>query len=348
MDRLKILLGSSPFFTVPPKNYGGLEAVVGNLFQGLVKLGHKVILYAPRGSLIPPRGFLYESGEPIDTVQVDWMKAEEDMYNDKFFQLLNEVDIASCHNWFGMEYKAKQKGISTKITHTMHGHINTEWWCKTKPPFKLNFITLSKFMQVAAKNVGIESQYCYNGIDLDKYPYQEEKGDRLLFVGRLDSFKRPHIVIEIAKKMDLGLDIVGGSFVADVQYMNSIKQACDGSQIILHLDATQEEKTKLYQNAKAVIFPSKMGEPFGLITVEANSCGTCVISSKDGAIPEIIEEEVTGFTCDTVDEMCLAVKKVNLIKPENCRKRVEQYFSREIMAQNYERLYREILEEREW
>jgi len=344
---MNIALISSPFFTVPPSKYGGLEMIVWDLAHGLIKLGHKVVIFAPKGSQVPSNGFVYETGEPIDTVNVDWLKAEEDMwkvYKDK----LKDFDIVHGHNWFGFEYAFKLENIKYKVLHTHHGHINQDWWCKTKPPYKLNFITLSKFMQAEAKTQGIESQYVYNGIDLNKYPYQENKGDRLLFVGRLDSLKRPHIAIEIAKKMNLGLDIVGGSFVNDLNYLNQIKQQCDGNQIKLYLNATQEEKVKLYQNAKCVIFPSKMGEPFGLIVPEGSACGTAIIGSRDGAIPETIENGINGFVCDTVDEMCFAVERINEIKPESCRKRVEQNFTLEIMTKNYERFYREALEGKEW
>ena len=347
MNKLKIALISTPFFGVPPPKYGGLELIVWDLACGLIKLGHKVVIFAPKGSQIPPKGFVYETGEPLNTVQVDWLKVEEDMwkiYKDK----LCEFQIVHGMNWFGFEYASKEHYKNVKFCHTHHGHISPDWWCKNKPPFKLNFITLSKFMQGAAKNVGIESQYCYNGIDLDKYPYQERKGDRLLFVGRLDSFKRPHIAIEVAKKMNLGLDIVGGSFVADVNYMNSIKQQCDGSQIKLHLDATQEEKTRLYQNAKAVIFPSKMGEPFGLVGIESLACGTPVIASNDGGIPESIIDGKVGFICQSIEEMIEAVKRIDKISHIECHEWVIENFSQEVMSQNYLKLYEKILSGEEW
>jgi glycosyltransferase involved in cell wall biosynthesis len=130
--------------------------------------------------------------------------------------------------------------------------------------------------------------------------------------------------------------------------MDSIKAACDGTQIRLHLDASHEEKVYLYQNARAVIFPSAMGEPFGLIVPEAGSCGSAVIGSRDGAIPETIEEGVTGFICDTVEQMIEAVKKTDAISPQACRKRAEQKFSRQAMAENYIKLYRRMLKGDEW
>jgi len=127
-----------------------------------------------------------------------------------------------------------------------------------------------------------------------------------------------------------------------------VKPHCDGEQIVLHTEAPHELKVRLLQDAKALIFSSAMKEPFGLVLVEANSCGTPVIGSRDGAIPELLHDDVNGYVCDSVDEMVEAVRKIDTIKPENCRKLVEQNFSRAIMSQRYLDLYRSILSGDEW
>lgn len=345
--KLRVGLVSTGFFGLPPKGYSGLEMVVWNLACGLAELGHEVSLFAPEGSLTPPGGHLFSIGPPLQGVQVDWLGSEKNAFFNAVNQHYEGLDIVHGHNWFGFEYLLKNNP-KNKVCHTHHGGLNGDWWLKSKPPYKLNFIAVSDWMTKVYASQGVTSKFVWNGIDLGQYPYQEKKGDRLLFVGRLDSFKRPHIAIEIAKKMGLGLDIVGGSFVNDIPYMNSVKEACDGNQIKLHLDASQEEKTYLYQNARAVIFPSKMGEPFGLIVPEAGSCGTAVIGSRDGAISETIEEGVTGFVCDTVEQMIEAIKKADTISPLACRQRVEKLFSRQVMAKGYEGLYRKILSGEEW
>jgi glycosyltransferase involved in cell wall biosynthesis/predicted SAM-dependent methyltransferase len=344
--KFKIGLISTQFFGLPPKGYSGLEMVVWDLAAGLSELGHSVTLFAPEGSKPPQNGKVVFTGPPLSSVNTNWSQSEANVWNIVIGNC-SDLDLLHGHNWFGFEYMAKEVP-SNKICHTHHGHLNTDWWCRAKPPYKLNFIAISQFMKKEYESLGIPSEYVYNGIDLNRYPYQEKKGDRLLFVGRLDSFKRPHIAIEIAKKMGMGLDIVGGSFVSDVPYMDSIKAACDGTQIKLHLDASHEEKVYLYQNARTTIFPSLMKEPFGLIVPETGSCGTPVVGSRDGAIPETIEEGVTGFVCDTVDQMIEAVKKADTISPQACRKRAEEKFSRRIMAENYAKLYQRMLKGDEW
>lgn len=346
-DKLKVALLSTPFLTVPPRNYGGLERIVADTAYCLAKEGHDVTVFCPSGSHVEGCETIY-FGEPIDSVHCDWLGEEQKAANIVADKILNDgYQIVHGMNWFGFEYALKTRKTDLKCLHTHHGWLDMNWWGNTKPPFPTNLVAVSNHMRSIYKEQGFDSRVVYNGIPIEEYPYQRRKGDRLLFVGRLDSFKRPHIAIEVAKKTNRGLDIVGGSFVHDVNYMESIKKECDGKQIKLYLDADQKVKVELYQNAKAVLFPSEMGEPFGLITPEANCCGTSVIASRDGAIPEVLQDGVTGFVCDNVDQMIDAVRKVGKIKPKDCRKNGER-FSRENMAGEYAKKYQEILEGQEW
>lgn len=360
--KLKIALISTPFLRTPPDSYGGLELIVANLAEALAKMGHEVTVFAAEGSKV--EGCKVVSfGPPTLKVQVDWLEAEWKAYN-VYRDMLEDFDIIHGHNWFGFEYAAKARNPKLKVLHTHHGHLNLEWWGRSKPPFKLNLVAISKWMSKAYKALGFESQYVYNGINLDKYPFQKEKGDRLLFVGRIDRFKQPHVAIEVARKLGLGLDVVGGTFVQDPDYLREIRSMCDGRQVRFYPDAPHELKVKLLQNAKALLLPSKMGgEPFGLVAVEAMSCGTPVVALNDGAIPEVVREG--GIVCDVydvhfskdgpfvrvkrnpVDALVEAVEKVDSVKPSDCRRNAER-FSREAMAENYVKLYRDILAGSEW
>lgn len=358
---LKIALISSPMLTCPPTAYGGLEQIVFDLACSLTEMGHKVVLFAPKGSKVPPKGFLMECGEPRLKVQTDWLSAEREMW--KLYEThLHDFDIIHSHDWFGFCYATKAQHPSLNVTHTHHGGLNMEFWGKAKPSFNLNLIGISKWMTDVYASQGFEAKYCYNGIELEKYPYKPEKGDRLLFVGRISSFKQPHVAIEVAQRLKMGLDIVGGTFVDDPNYLSQIRNMCDGKDWVFHPDASHEEKIRLMQDAKALIFPSCMGEPFGLVAVEAMSTGTPVVALNDGAIGEVVKEG--GVVCDVyqktltqkgisyntkkdpVDALVEAVRGLN-VQPVEARKNAER-FSREHMASQYERLYREILSGSEW
>ena len=327
---------------------GGLERVVYDLCCGLTELGQKVVLFAPRGSQVPPKGFLVETNEPVlkygtDWGKVDWFEMEKkayEVYKDK----LKDFDIVHSHNWFHFPYMAKMENPSLKVCATHHGGLGF----KTKPCEKMNLIAISRFMaEVYARQLNTHVHFVYNGIDLDAYPFKKEKGDRLIYVGRFVPFKQPHLAIEVAKRLGMGLDLVGGAY-EEPYFSQQVKPHCDGKQIVLHMEVPHEEKVRLLQNARALLFPSRMGEPFGLVAIEANSCGDPVVALRDGAIPEVVLEGVNGFVRDDMNGMVEAMRRVDEIKSENCRAIVERNFSRKIMAGRYLDLYRKILAGEEW
>jgi glycosyltransferase involved in cell wall biosynthesis/predicted SAM-dependent methyltransferase len=353
LDRIKngpldIGLISTAFFGCPPPGYSGLEQVVWDLACGLSELGHNVRLFAPEGSQTPPNGELVVTTKALNTVGVDWIEAEANI-NNVVATYCRNLDILHGHNWFGMEYNFH--GTGPKICHTHHGHLNPQWWLASKPPYKLNFIAISKWMKSQYEAQGIQSEYVYNGIDLSRYTYQETKGDRLLYVGRISRFKQPHIAIGMAKALNVGLDIVGGTFVDDENYLKMVKDLCDGKQITFNPDVTHDVKVKFMQNAKCLLFPSAMGEPFGLVAAEAMACGTPVIALNDGAISEVVNNDSTGYICKDTTEM---IEKYKLLIASDrnwanaCRTRSLTMFSRKIMAENYVKLYRKMLAGEEW
>jgi len=347
-EELKIAVLSTPFLKSPPDHYGGLEVVTANLAAGLAELGQNVTLFAAKGSKSIGDYEIFETIDPVfdfgtDWGKIDWYETEKAHY-ETFKDRLKEYDIVHGHGWWAFEYLAKRDGLASHVCHTHHGGLN---W-KSKPLDKMNLIAISKFMaETYSRQLGTHVTWVYNGIDLDAYPYKAVKGDRLIYVGRFVSYKQPHVAIQVAKKLGMGLDLVGGAY-EEPYFSEQVKPHCDGEQIVLHTEAPHELKVRLLQDAKAMIFASAMKEPFGLVLVEANSCGTTVIGSRDGAIPELLLDGVNGFVCDSVDEMVEAVRKIDTIKPENCRKLVEQNFSRAIMSQRYLDLYRSILAGEEW
>ena len=342
---MKIALISTPLLTCPPRRYGGLEQIVYDLGVEIIKLGNKVVLFAPKGSHLES-GFVCETGVAPEKVEVDWLKLEIDAYK-KYCSVLQDFDIGQGHNWFGCEYLYKSEHTNAHVCHTHHGGL---LW-RTKPPNvdKMNLIAISDWMRRVYESQGWTSKVVYNGIDLEKYPYKQDKGDRLLFVGRISKLKRPDVAIEVVKQVNMKLDIVGGTFVEDQNYVQNIRQLCESNNFGFYPDASPEKKIELMQNAKCLLFPSNMGEPFGLVPVEAMSVGTPVVAWDDGAVKEIIKNDSTGFVVPkTVENMVEVIKKIESIKPINCRRLVEQNFTRKIMAEKYLSMYNNILSGSEW
>lgn len=351
-EKLRIAIVSTPFFGVPPQKYGGLEQIVWDLAESLDELGHLVTLFAPEGSNTPKCGSLVVTGPAIETVGVNWFNEEEKRYR-KWKDIISSdsFDIVHDHTWYAFSYLHKINNNKLRVIHTHHGGY--QW--DTPPPFlKPNLVSISKYMKqyteqyFKQKGFPIQSEYVYNGINLDKYPFQHSKTDHLLFVGRLSTFKQPHLAVEIARKTNHSLDIVGGTFVDSQEYINQLDKMIENDPTIsIYKNASRELKIEKMQNAKALLFPSKMGEPYGLVAVEAMACGTPVIALNDGAISEVVIHNKTGFICNNAQEMITAMGKIHEIRPEDCRARAEQ-LSCKVMAENYVELYYKMMKDCDW
>ena len=344
MRHLKIGILSTPLIECPPKTYGGLERVNYDLCNALSQMGHKVILYAPTGSVKPEKAYLYETGNPTG-LKCNWLQEEQNMW-DKVKHTFGDLDIIHGSNWFGMEYASKREHPEYKCCHTHHGGMDMNWW--GNPPFKLNIISISKWMEKVYESQNCKARYVYNGIDLDLYPYKENHGERLMFLGRIDPIKAPHVAIQVAEQTKTPIDIVGGtSFVQDMNYVQQIKTACERSPYANFVgEVDHATKMKYLQEAKALLIPSQFGEPFGLVVIEALACGTPTIALNDGALGEIITPDV-GAVCNSVGELKQAVNRIDTFSPQDCRKRAE-VFSKERCAEAYLERYKQVLDGDEW
>lgn len=352
-EKLRIALISTPFFGVPPQKYGGLEQIVWDLAETLDELGHETTIFAPEGSKATKNGKLVVTGPSVETVGVDWFEEEKKRYN-VYKDIINpeKFDLIHDHTWYAFTYLLKQKYPNLNVLHTHHGHMGWE----TAPPFpKPNLVAISDFMKKSTiqyfsqRGYNIDCQYVRNSVNIQKYIFHSKKTDRLLFVGRLSAFKQPHISVEVARKTNHKLDIVGSTFADSHEYINQLEKLIYGDpNMSIFKDVDNDVKIEKMQNAKALIFPSKMQEPAGLVSIEAMSCGTPVIAFNDGAISEYVIHGKTGYICNNVQDMIDAVNKIGMIRPEDCRKHVEDNFSRLKMAEEYIKLYQRILDNNEW
>jgi glycosyltransferase involved in cell wall biosynthesis len=106
----------------------------------------------------------------------------------------------------------------------------------------------------------------------------------------------------------------------------------------------EADKQEFLGEALALLFPVDWPEPFGLVMIEALACGTPVIARPCGSVPEILRHGATGFIGSSVDELTAAVDRIGEISREACRKEFDSRFTAEVMAANYERVYRRLAE----
>ena len=105
----------------------------------------------------------------------------------------------------------------------------------------------------------------------------------------------------------------------------------------------EDDKCDFLGHASALLFPIDWPEPFGLVMIEAMSCGTPCVAWRAGSVPEIVEEGMTGYIVDSIDAAVEAVQRAANLDRRVVRASFERRFSAERMTRDYVALYRNLL-----
>jgi len=170
-----------------------------------------------------------------------------------------------------------------------------------------------------------------NYFEVDQFPMGTGEGNYLLYIGRLIDLKGIGIAMDTAKRSGLELVVAGQGdpqSVAGATYRGVVGP---------------EERSELMGNARAVLVPSLYLEPFGGVNVEAQLCGTPVITTDWGAFPETVEDGKTGFRCRTMAEFTKAVEDVGKLKRTYIRKRAIDKYSAPVVAKQYDRYFKNLM-----
>jgi glycosyltransferase involved in cell wall biosynthesis len=130
-------------------------------------------------------------------------------------------------------------------------------------------------------------------------------------------------------------------------YHDAVAPLVDGQQIVYVGELDHKKKVELLGGARALIYPIQVGEPFGLVLIEAMACGTPVAALNLGAVPEIVIDGVSGYTGETVDDLVGKLPDVMALPRRLVRRHTEDRFSVEAMTDGYESLYYRLVTERE-
>ena len=182
----------------------------------------------------------------------------------------------------------------------------------------------------------------YNGIDTTKFIFNEHPGDYLLFFGRIHPEKGTLDAIEVAKKCGRKL-IIAGLIQHETYFNNEIKPHIDNEDVVYAGNCEPAERNDLLRNAAALLHLIHFDEPFGLSVAEAMCCGTPVIAFKRGSMPELIQDEKTGFLVNTIEEAVTAVQLLPIIKRQECHQWATSAFSAEKMTKDYLAVYEQVL-----
>lgn len=328
-----------------------LEQIVADLAIKLDQMGHEVHVVGPAESTIGQIGNIQLiDGGPKQPNAHAW---EEAALEKQIKPRLDSGEFKDAiwhdHCWRKPIYKAKMANPNLHVIATLHGMVPYH-----QPPPVQNpcMVGLSKsHAQSISSALGIKVRHCYNGIDLSKYNYNgQNRTDRYLFLGRINSYKAPHAFIDLLEQAKVPGDVVGDDIlVEDPSYVERVLGMCNQlqGQVKYWGGVHRERAVEFFQHAKALVCPllPPWSEPFNLTVVESMACGTPVIGTANGALPELIEHGKTGYVAPFYQDLApyMSDQMVNQIKPEDCRERAKQ-FSREAMAINYLKLYEQVQE----
>ncbi len=184
----------------------------------------------------------------------------------------------------------------------------------------------------------------YHGVDTELFAFNKFPEDYYLYLGRVTEDKGVHFAIEAAKAAGVNLVIAGRSYPNEGYWHKTIEPEINGKTIRYIGEADLEHKIEWLKNAKALLFPTQYDETFGLVMIEAMSCGTPVIAWNKGSVPEVVQDKQTGYIVDSVDGMVKAIKAIDKISRKETRERAEMYFSQQKMTSGYLKVYERIIE----
>jgi glycosyltransferase involved in cell wall biosynthesis len=188
----------------------------------------------------------------------------------------------------------------------------------------------------------------HHGLPEDLYQPSFTPGRYLAFLGRLSPEKRPEWAIEIARRAGFPLEIAAKVDPADRAYFETtVAPLLDQPHVAMVGEVGEAEKGPFLAGARALLFPVDWPEPFGLVMIEALACGTPVIAFRRGSVAEVIDDGVSGFIVDSVDEAVAAVDWVEELDREICRGVFVERFSARRMAADYAAIYERLIAARE-
>lgn len=343
---MRIAQLNSAMYPTKADSNNAIYSHVGTLADGLVRMGHEVTLYGAGNS--NTQAFLRSVHEQ-DLHSLDMTTRIQQHYTNlliaKCYEQASDFDIIHSHFTLLSSYHAKT--VSTPTLVSIHSPIDADIMPFLHEYRNLKYVSFSLAQRKIMPDLNWYANV-YHGVDTSRFAYNETPEEYLLYLGRVTNEKGVHFAIEAAKSAGVPLLIAGRSYPAEGYWHAEIEKHIDGVAVRYVGEQGLEEKIKLLQNARALVFPTQYQEVFGYVMIEALSCGTPVIAWNNGSVPEIVKHEKTGFVVNSVEEMTEAIHRVHEISRLECRRRAEQFFSMETMIAGYAKIYERILRENDF
>ncbi|KLU06727.1 Mannose-6-phosphate isomerase, bifunctional enzyme [Rhodopirellula islandica] len=320
----------------PPKAYGPWELVTSMLTEALVARGVDVTLFATLDSQTSGKLDGVVPAPYGDDPSID-AKVWEFRHLAHLFEQADQFDL--IHNQADFPAHAFARMIDTPIVTTIHGFSSD----RILPMYQA-FQDVVHYVAISDADRHPSLRYAatiHHGIPIDQFPFQPKLSDDLLFFGRIHPDKGAAEAIAVARRSGRPLHMYG--LIQDHQYHEThVVPADDGVHMTYHGVVGGKQRLDALGNARALLHLINFDEPFGLSVIEAMACGTPVIATRRGSMPELIEHGVTGFLVDNLEEANQAIERIDEIDRATVRRAVAERFSIDRMADAYQALYHRI------
>jgi len=367
---MRIAQIAPPWVAVPPVGYGGIERIISQLTEELVRRGHEVTLFATGDSTTGATlSYVFEKAVGNNF----FLKANP--FTTSFqvypaFKNAASFDIIHSHEIQSLFFANLTK---TPFVHTLHGTMYADELDELKRKCYQTFSGVSYVSISDSQRQGLpELNYTatvYNGIDMGEFAFSDTRGTYAVWLGRITPKKGVAEAIEVAKRVGIPLTIAAAIDPVDQPFFDTIvAPLVDGTRVRFVGELHGKEKSELLRSAAVLLMPIRWHEPFGLVMPEAMACGTPVIATRFGSTAEIIKDGVTGYVVEGtlwdvkepisnwkkdeegIANMTEALKKLLSLDDAayrgmrvSSRKHAQDHFTIEKMVDGYEAVYRDLI-----
>lgn len=345
VKKLRILEIPPLWEPLPPPGYGAIEYLVAAQIEQFLAKGHHVTTLGCADSdilgelvSIVPKALnhgSYQDPEVLRMIQfVECQKRAADF------------DVIHCHlhsntGWLGLPMLAS---LAHKTVFSIHTFATDDNLRLVSMFPQANYVMTSK-AHMKSYDMGFIKDYVHHGIKMEDFPFYASPVDDLYlgFLGRIRPEKGIHVAIETARKLGLPLKIAGRAKPSDMIYFETtIRPHLKHGEVEFIGELGPIEKAQFMGNAVAILNPTLIDEPFGLVVIEAMACGTPVLATLNGAMPEIIKDKETGYLFSPNAELPFTLRDIQQLDRAAIRRHVEDQFSSENMSDHYLRLFEQV------
>lgn len=361
--RIGLLGLSAKPIPAPSGNICAPNDLVYELAVGLEKAGHEVFVFTGDDSSsnlkkvslgLKTTWNQYGTDKEIDPSVFTAKKIEYDlMLSSKAIEYYQsgKLDIIHSHDFRINPYLFLNAKVP--ILYTVHGDLNSYGTAYDKKRMEIMSSKLFGFANISSDNVEFCKEHNLrtvslvpNGVDVNKFIFGSGERNGILVVARMVAGKKIKESIEVACDLKQKITLIGsaGSSEEDLRYFADLEKNYFNRENVQYLGYLPKEALVLYyQQAKLLLYLSQ-SEGMPLTILEAMACGLPVLATPTGGIKDVIEEGRNGYFIDLESNGLKSIfEKGFLLKPEECRRTIEEKYTFEKMTENYISVYKNFI-----